>query len=121
MSILNTYDLHFFESNNYKVLCNDKPTKSIKSNSDIKLFHFLGSKHEFIYFVISFFVIMWGDGLEVKALECGQEGGGFKLYLEHSSLKNISSLGNQRPLTLVQSTNKSPWKIKLRNCNIESS
>ncbi len=29
----------FFESKNYKVECNNKPTKSIKSNNDIKI-HF---------------------------------------------------------------------------------
>jgi hypothetical protein len=37
----------------------------------------------------------------VKASECGQEGCGFKLYLEHSLVKNMSSLGIQRLLTFA--------------------
>jgi hypothetical protein len=32
----------------------------------------------------------------VKALECGQESSGFKLYLEHSSFKKILGLEIQR-------------------------
>jgi hypothetical protein len=44
---------------------------------------------------MSFFVITRGDGLVVKALECGQEGCGFKLYLEHSSFKKILGLDIQ--------------------------
>jgi len=76
----------FFNYKNYKVQCNNKPTKSIKSNSDIKKFIFC-SKYVFIYFAMSFLVIMWSDGSMVKVLKCGQEGCGFKPYLEHSSLK----------------------------------
>jgi hypothetical protein len=47
-------------------------------------FHFF-SKYVFIYFAIPYFVIARGDGLVVKALECGWKGFGFKLYLMHST------------------------------------
>jgi len=72
-----------FEFKKLQSLCNNKPTKSIKSNSDIKKFIFC-SKYVFIYFVMSFFLITRGDGLVVKALECCQKDCEFKPYLEHS-------------------------------------
>jgi hypothetical protein len=43
---------------------------------------------------MSFFVIMWIDGLVVKALECGQKGCGFKCHFEDSSLKQNLEFGN---------------------------
>ncbi len=45
------------------------------------------SKYVFKFFTMSFFVIMWSDGLMVKTLECGWKSCGFKSYFEHSSIK----------------------------------
>jgi hypothetical protein len=45
------------------------------------------SKYVFRSFAMSFFVIMWNDGLVVKTSKCGRRGCGFKFYFEHSSWK----------------------------------
>jgi hypothetical protein len=75
MNINNNYELHIFYNKKFKVQCNNKPNKSIRSNNDIENSIFL-PKCVFIYFTMSFFVITWGDSFVVKALECGQKGYG---------------------------------------------